>query len=95
MSARNKLSEAEVQDGLQDLPGWGLVGGRLEKTYTFDNYPDCVAFAVKVALAAEKADHHPDSLEIMWGKVKLAYVTHSAGGITKLDLDAAATVDTL
>lgn len=90
-----KLNEGETRNALQDLPGWALVGGRIEKTFTFDTYAECVSFAVKVALHAEKADHHPDSLEIMWGKVKVAYVTHSAGGITRLDLEAAAQIDTL
>jgi 4a-hydroxytetrahydrobiopterin dehydratase len=90
-----KLNEGEILNGLQDLPGWVLVGGRIEKTFTFDTYAECVAFAVKEALSAEKADHHPDSLEIMWGRVKVAYVTHSAGGVTRLDLEAAAQVDTL
>lgn len=90
-----KLNQGEILSGLQDLPGWTLVGGRVEKTFAFDSYAECVAFMVKVALRAEKADHHPDSLEIMWGKVKVAYVTHSAGGVTSLDLEAAAQVDTL
>ncbi len=90
-----KLNDGEILNGLQDLPGWVLVGGRIEKTFTFDSYTECVAFAVKVALCAEKADHHPDSLEVMWGKVKVAYVTHSAGGVTWLDLEAAAQIDTL
>lgn len=89
----NKLSNDEIQAGLKALPGWSLVGGRIEKVFSFGTYADGVAFAVKVAMAAEKADHHPDSLEILWGKVKVAYVTHSAGGVTKLDLEAAAKVE--
>ncbi|MER3482659.1 MAG: 4a-hydroxytetrahydrobiopterin dehydratase [Meiothermus sp.] len=91
----DKLSDSEIQAGLEDLPGWASVDGRVEKTFAFDTYPDGVAFALKVAMAAEKADHHPDSLEIMWGKVKVAYVTHSAGGVTRLDLEQAAKVDEL
>lgn len=90
-----KLDEAVIRSALEDLPGWALVEGRLEKNYIFDTYAEGVAFAVKVALYAEKTDHHPDSLEIMWGKVRVAYVTHSAGGITRLDLEAAARIDTL
>lgn len=90
-----KLGDSEVQAGLNVLPGWTLVNGRVEKAFAFDTYPDGVAFALKVAMAAEKADHHPDSLEIMWGKVKVAYVTHSAGGVTRLDLEQAAKVDGL
>lgn len=90
-----RLNEEEILSGLQSLSEWALVGGRVEKTFTFDSYASGVAFAVKVALCAEKADHHPDSLEIMWGKVKVAYVTHSAGGVTRLDLEAAKQVDAL
>jgi 4a-hydroxytetrahydrobiopterin dehydratase len=46
-------------------------------------------------MLSEKLDHHPDSLEITWKKVRVAYVTHSAGGITDLDFDAAARVGKL
>jgi len=91
----SKLSEAEIQTRLQDLPGWALVDGRVEKTFTFGTYAEGVAFAMKVALAAEKADHHPDELSIGWCKAKVAYLTHSASGVTKLDLEAAARVDGL
>ncbi|RIH83197.1 putative pterin-4-alpha-carbinolamine dehydratase [Meiothermus luteus] len=89
------LSETEIQQGLARLPGWAVVEGRLEKTFSFRSYPEGVAFAVRVALLAERSDHHPDSLEIMWRKVRVAYVTHSAGGITRLDLEAAAQVEAL
>lgn len=89
------LSEAQIQQELVRLPGWAVVAGRLEKTFSFGSYSEGVAFAVKVALLAERSDHHPDSLEIMWRKVRVAYVTHSAGGITQLDLEAAAKVEAL
>jgi 4a-hydroxytetrahydrobiopterin dehydratase len=91
----SRLDEGEILSGLQSLSGWALVGGRVEKTFNFDSYASGVAFAVKVALCAERADHHPDSLEIMWKKVKVAYVTHSAGGVTRLDLEAAKQIDAL
>lgn len=88
-----KLNEHQVQEALRGLEGWKIEEGRLEKTFSFKTYPDGVAFAVKVALAAEKADHHPDTLEIGWCKVKVAYTTHSAGGLTQLDFAQADTVD--
>lgn len=90
-----KLSEKEIAMALSHLPGWQLVQGRVEKTFAFDTYAQGVAFAVKVALLAERTNHHPDSLEIMWGRVKVAYITHSAGGVTQRDLEAAAQVDAL
>jgi 4a-hydroxytetrahydrobiopterin dehydratase len=91
----DKLNQEEIMQALQGLPGWQMVQGRLEKTFTFSTYAQGVAFAIKVALLAEKTDHHPDSLEIMWAKVRVAYMTHSAGGITQKDLEAAAQVDRL
>jgi 4a-hydroxytetrahydrobiopterin dehydratase len=85
----NALSEADIQSRLSSLPTWSVMNGLLERVFTFSSYANGVAFAVKVALLAEKLDHHPDSLEIGWKKVRVAFVTHSAGGLTALDFDAA------
>ncbi len=89
------LSEHEIQSRLSTVPGWAIEGKQLARTFAFASYADGVAFAVKVAMLSEKIDHHPDSLEITWKKVRVAYVTHSAGGITELDFDAAARVGNL
>ena len=67
----------------------------LERVFKCSSYADGVAFAIKVAMLAEKLDHHPDSLEIGWKKVRVAFVTHSAGGLTALDFDAAEKVSGL
>jgi 4a-hydroxytetrahydrobiopterin dehydratase len=91
----NALSESEVQSRLLSLPDWVVNNGLLERTFKCSSYADGVAFAVKVAMLAEKLDHHPDSLEIGWKKVRVAFVTHSAGGLTALDFDAAAKVSGL
>lgn len=88
-----KLSDQEIAQALAELQGWAVVSGRLEKTYTFTSYADGAAFAFRVALMAEKRDHHPDLLGIGWKKVLVAYVTHSQGGITSLDIEAARAVD--
>jgi 4a-hydroxytetrahydrobiopterin dehydratase len=91
----NALSESEVQSRIARLTGWAVNAGLLERAFAFSSYADGVAFAVKVALMAEKLDHHPDSLEIGWKKVRVAFVTHSVGGLTALDFDAAAKVSGL
>lgn len=93
MGNQKKLSQTRIKAGLKSLKGWKLVEGRLEKTYSFKTYPQGLAFAIMVALDAEKANHHPDSLDIRWGAVKVAYITHSAGGLTDLDLAAARRVE--
>jgi 4a-hydroxytetrahydrobiopterin dehydratase len=85
----NALTASEVQSRLSNLPTWVVNNGLLERGFAFSSYADGVAFAVKVAMLAEKLDHHPDLLEIGWKKVRVAFVTHSAGGLTALDFDAA------
>jgi 4a-hydroxytetrahydrobiopterin dehydratase len=91
----NALSESEVQSRLSSLPDWAVKNGLLEQTFKCSSYADGVALAVRVAMLAEKLDHHPDGLEIGWKKVRVAFVTHSAGGLTALDFDAAAKVSGL
>ncbi len=92
---REKLSDADLKTQLEQSPDWVVMDGRLERVFEFDAYSSGVAFAVRVAMLSEKLDHHPDSLEITWKKVRVAYVTHSAGGLTQLDFDAARRVATL
>jgi 4a-hydroxytetrahydrobiopterin dehydratase len=91
----NALSESEIQTRLSSLPEWIVINGLLARTFNCSSYAEGVAFALKVAMLAEKMDHHPDSLEIGWKKVRVAFVTHSAGGLTALDFDAAVKVSSL
>ncbi len=89
------LDDQQIQAKLQTVPGWALEDAQLARTFSFASYADGVAFAVKVGMLSEKLDHHPDALSITWKKVRVAYVTHSAGGITELDFDAALKVSGL
>ncbi len=91
----NALTESEIQSRIRSLPEWVVNNGLLERVFKCSSYADGVAFAIKVAMLAEKLDHHPDSLEIGWKKVRVAFVTHSAGGLTALDFDAAEKVSGL
>jgi 4a-hydroxytetrahydrobiopterin dehydratase len=90
-----KLEDAEVQTRLASLPDWTVENTQLARKFSFSSYGAGVAFAVQVALTAEKMDHHPDSLEITWKAVRVAYITHSAGGLTALDFEAATRVSGL
>lgn len=76
------------------LPNWTEEEGALHRTVSFDGYADAVAFTVRVAMAAEKANHHPD-LTLGWGKVEIVLTSHDAGGVTDRDHDLAATIDAL
>ncbi len=82
------LNEADVQQALMALPGWHVEGRELTKEFPFASYLAGIAFVNQVARLAEEMNHHPDLL-VSWRKVTVHLTTHSAGGLTKLDLDLA------
>jgi 4a-hydroxytetrahydrobiopterin dehydratase len=73
---------------------WDREGDELQTTVELHDFADALAFVNKVGAAAEAANHHPD-IDIRWNKVHLVLTTHSAGGITVLDLALAAAIDRL
>ena len=89
---RERLSDVEIQRALGKLPGWSRRGDTISKTYQFKTFPEGIAFVGRVAKAAEAADHHPD-IDIRYTKVTLALSTHTAGGVTQMDLDLATKVE--
>ena len=88
------LSDIAIQRELGSLPGWSRRGGALQKTFAFPTFMNAIAFVNRVAEAAESMEHHPD-LDIRYTKVAATLSTHSAGGITQLDLDLARRMDAL
>ena len=88
------LPEADVRGALDSLPGWSLEGGAVVKQYSLASFPAAIDFVTAVAALAEEANHHPD-LDIRYDKVRVALVTHSAGGITAKDLDMAHRIEAL
>lgn len=76
------MDESTVQARLAGVPGWDVVGGRLQRSITFADFSEAFAFMTRVALVAEKLDHHPDWSN-SWNRVDLAVVSHSAGGLTE------------
>jgi len=73
---------------------WQEVDGALERSFTFRNFVEALAFVNRVGELAESEGHHPD-IAIHWNTVVLRFWTHSAGGITDLDRSLAAKVDVL
>ena len=84
----------EVQTRLQELAGWQAEDGGVARLFTFPTYADGVAFALKVALLAERTNHHPDLL-VGYRRVRVLYVSHDAGGVTDRDFEAALAVSRL
>jgi len=88
------LSQAEVTAHLGTRPDWRIEKGELVRTFQFETFPDAVAFVNKVAGVAEEAGHHPD-IDIRYNRVRLALISHDAGGLTTRDFALAAGADKL
>jgi 4a-hydroxytetrahydrobiopterin dehydratase len=89
-----KLSEAERATLAADLPLWTLDGEHLRRTFRFRNFVEAFAFMTKVALLAEKADHHPEWFNV-WNRVEIGLSTHDAGGLSARDVALAREIDAL
>ncbi len=89
-----KLTQAEVEARLTDLPGWSQQGDAIARQLTFASFPDAVAFVTRLGFAAEAADHHPDLL-VSYRRVTVTWSTHSAGGLTEKDFAGARESDTI
>jgi 4a-hydroxytetrahydrobiopterin dehydratase len=88
------LSSAEIDQQLAKTPSWKIVNGEITRTFELADFRAALALVNKVGELAEAAGHHPD-IDIRYNKVRLALVTHSAGGLTKKDFDLAAQIDSL
>ena len=82
------LSDEEVQARLNALPDWQIERGELVKTFAFKDFLASLNFVNRVGELAEAAGHHPD-IDIRYNRVRLALVTHDAGGLTARDFDLA------
>jgi len=88
------LSESEISTRLASIPSWQVQKGELVRTFTFKDFRGSLAFVNHVGDLAEKAGHHPD-IDIRYNRVRLALVTHDAGGLTDKDFKLAASADTI
>lgn len=86
----DKLTDAERARAVSGLAGWSLVTGReaISRTFTFADFNAAFGFMTRVALVAERMDHHPEWFNV-WNRVDVTLATHSAGGLTQLDVDLA------
>ena len=90
------LTDAVREARLRDLPDWRYdeTARAIQRSFRFADFSEAFAFMTRVALAAEKADHHPDWSNV-WNRVEIALTTHDAGGLTDRDLGLAAAIDAL
>jgi len=86
------LTDSEVKSALEKLPGWRANGKAIERKFEFKDFKDAMAFANRVAMIAEEANHHPD-IEISYNKLKLSLISHDSGGLTSRDVKMAARIN--
>lgn len=88
------LSDEERTEALRALPEWRYDESEraIRRGYRFADFGEAFAFMTRAAIAAEKADHHPDWSN-SWNKVEVALSTHSEGGVTGKDVDLARAMD--
>ena len=87
-----KLEADQITKRLGDLPDWSQFNSAIQRTFNFPDFVASIAFVNKVALEAERVQHHPDIL-IRYDKVTLTLSTHDAGGLTDKDFDFAAAAE--
>jgi 4a-hydroxytetrahydrobiopterin dehydratase len=88
------LSPAEIASLLPSVPAWQIESGELVRTFQFEDFLGSMRFVNRVADLAEGASHHPD-IDIRYSRVRMALVTHDAGGLTAKDFEMAQGIDRL
>lgn len=92
--AIKKLSHDAILSAISKLDGWSLVEGKLHKEFKFGNFVEAFGFMSKVAILAEKMDHHPEWFNV-YNKVAIDLTTHDAGGISQNDIELAQKIEAL
>lgn len=89
-----KLSDSEIEQHLEALPDWERGDDRIRKAFRFKDFVEAFGWMARVALVAEKMNHHPEWKNV-WATVEVELSTHDAGGLTELDMKLAAAMDAL
>lgn len=89
-----RLTDSERETALAALPDWTLRqdGLAIMRRFTFTDFSEAFAFMTRVALQAEKADHHPEWSNV-WNRVDITLTTHDAGGLSQRDVAMAGAID--
>jgi 4a-hydroxytetrahydrobiopterin dehydratase len=84
------LDAAQCSNALRDLPGWQKAEGReaITRSFAFADFSEAFGWMARVALLAEKLDHHPEWSNV-YNTVSVTLITHDAGGVTGRDIQLA------
>ncbi|MDG4721483.1 MULTISPECIES: 4a-hydroxytetrahydrobiopterin dehydratase [Thalassospira] len=89
-----KLEKPSIEAALKSLPSWVLSedGLSIGRVYRFEDFNAAFGFMTRVALMADKMDHHPEWFNV-YNKVNVTLTTHDAGGVTMKDIELAVFCD--
>lgn len=91
---QQKMTDKEITAAIAKLPEWKVVDAKLNQSFQFDDFVQAFAFMTKVAIIAEKMDHHPEIFNV-YNRVVIDLATHDVGGISPLDIELAKKIDAL
>ncbi len=89
-----RLSQTDIDEKLQSLPGWSVVNEKLHKEFQFDSFNQAFGFMTRAAMEIEKMNHHPEWFNV-YNRITVELTTHDAGGITKNDVNLARILNSL
>ncbi len=92
--SKEKIKSQEIAMALIKLPEWKVVDNKLNRAFQFKDFADAFAFMTKIAITAEKMDHHPELFNV-YNSVIINLATHDVGGISTLDIELAGKIDAL
>ena len=90
-----KLDKISIENALKELTGWIYDGMSIKKTFCTRSYPATMGFVTAIGSFCQKRNHHPDYILMKYKEVEVSFSTHSAGGVTSNDIDAAKDLETL
>lgn len=86
------LDDTEIRAALDALDGWSRDGDQLVRTFSFDGFREAIAFIVRLADAADAANHHPEIVNV-YSSVTVRLTSHDVGGITRRDVHLAHAIE--
>jgi 4a-hydroxytetrahydrobiopterin dehydratase len=82
---RRKLTEQETTERLDEMPGWVLVDGKMQRMFKFRSFAEAMGWMTTLAIIADKIDHHPEWSNV-YNRVTVSLITHDLGAISTLDI---------
>ena len=91
----NPMNEVQITESLKGLRGWTFEDNKLHKIYKFNDFPEAMAFLVRLSYEAENRNHHPEIFNC-YNRLEIGLNTHDAGGkVTNRDIELALAIEKL